>query len=196
MASSNDCVSPVIVVAVTGATRSGKTLLTDKLFNKLILDLDYRVVKILQDRYFLDFHTLTARVRKGDTINWDDPRAIDWDKFYEDIVHQKGLFPVNDDSVKNFLFVEGFMCLYEERLRKLFDVIIWLEIDEQTCFERRMFSKPVTTTYFHTNLWPNYTSYRNLIFKEVKSPVIVIDGALRKEEVFKKVADLLGIKIK
>ena len=192
MASSNDYVNPVVIVAVSGATRSGKTRLIEKLFNKLVLDVDYRVIRICQDEYFLDYQTIIDR----DTVVWDDPRALDWDKFYGDIVHLKGLFPVDDDSVKNFIFVEGFMCLYEERLRKLFNVIIWLEIDEQTCFTRRMSTSPVSANYFHTNLWTNYTSYKDLIFKEMKSPVTVIDGKLPKEEVLTKVVDLLGIKIK
>ena len=126
MATLSDSVSPVVVVAVSGASRSGKTILIDKLYNELVSDVDYRIMRISQDCYFFSFHTIAATIPelKRDNVNWDDPRALNWDKFYENIVHLKGTFPVGDGSVKNFLFVEGFMCFYEERLRKLFDVMV------------------------------------------------------------------------
>ena len=198
MATLSDSVSPVVVVAVSGASRSGKTILIDKLYNELVSDVDYRIMRISQDWYFFGFHTITATIPelKRDNVNWDDPRALNWDKFYENIVHLKGTFPVDDGSVKNFLFVEGFMCFYEERLRKLFDVMVWLEIDQHTCFKRRMSTSPVTTEYFHTNLWTNYSRYRDLIFKEVQPSVTVVDGRLSREDIYAKVTDLLGIRIK
>ena len=92
MATLSDSVSPVVVVAVSGASRSGKTILIDKLYNELVSDVDYRIMRISQDCYFFSFHTIAATIPelKRDNVNWDDPRALNWDKFYENIVHLKG----------------------------------------------------------------------------------------------------------
>ena len=66
MATLSDSVSPVVVVAVSGS-RSGKTILIDKLYNELVSDVDYRIMRIL-------FSMFTRLPLKRDNVNWDDLR--------------------------------------------------------------------------------------------------------------------------
>ena len=51
-----------MVVAVSGASRSGKHHPLDKLYNELVSDVDYRIMRISQDSISNSFHTITATI--------------------------------------------------------------------------------------------------------------------------------------
>ena len=162
------------IIGISGASRSGKTLLSNGLYNLIKADKSSRVVKIGQDRYFFDYRTLEAKLSNTFEVNWDHPSALDWEKFYSEITRVREALTGNKENC--FIIVEGFMAFYEERLRDMFDTMIWLEIDKLTCYTRRMSTFWVSENYFHTKLWQNYVTYRNLLFEEIKAPLHVIDG--------------------
>jgi uridine kinase len=62
------------LIGVTGSTRSGKGTLSDH----LRIYLDTEVV-------CLDFFFNTSRISNELGGNWETPKAIDWDNFYQKI---------------------------------------------------------------------------------------------------------------
>ena len=43
------------------------------------------------------------------------------------------------------------------------DVLIWLEVDKQTCHERRQRTTRVPERVFHNNLWPCHVEYKEQV---------------------------------
>lgn len=63
----------------------------------------------------------------------------------------------------DWVIIEGFRCFFDPRLVELMDLMIWLEIDKQTCFERRQRTKSVPTSVFEADLWPCHIEYREQV---------------------------------
>lgn len=94
--------------------------------------------------------------------NRDHPDAIDVDRLYVDLLDLqswKSVFvPVKDETLeakddeleprlltevfsKEIILVEGFLCLYDERIRELYDMIIRLDTDPEIRWNRRVHFK-------------------------------------------------------
>jgi uridine kinase len=69
---------------------------------------------------------------------------------------------------QSYLIVEGFLLLYHKPIVKLADRIIFLTLDENTCYKRRMSTKHVHTDYWKYTVWPNYIKYVEYVNKNFK----------------------------
>lgn len=189
----------VQIIGISGATRSGKSTLQRTLYDLLKTDGGTNVMKLSQDHFFR-YHC--ELITPSGEANWDQPFAIKWDTLYAQILKMreelsKTLGRTGKEGIKVtkcVLILEGFMLFYESRLRNLFDFMIWLEINRPTCHDRRMETYRVTEDYFNTKLWVNYTSYRTLLFDELRISVHSIDGTLSPEIVANKAATIIEIK--
>ncbi|KAJ6247786.1 hypothetical protein M0813_18421 [Anaeramoeba flamelloides] len=148
---------PCLVVGISGATRSGKTSLLMGLQELYLSNV------MLGDHYF----SLEKIVELKN--NWDHPEAIDHDLFLKE-AKEKYQQAKNENC--DFLIIEGFMLFWDDRMLDLLDIKIWLEIDRETCYTRRMKTKRVSENYFNEKLWPNYVEYNKLVKNKVQDLLI------------------------
>jgi uridine kinase len=137
-----------IIIGVTGGSGSGKTTLCGKLIDESSQD----IALICQDAYYKDLSHLPPAERNKQ--NFDHPDAFDYDLLckhlsilkrgkqidvpeYDYVTHTRtGKFqPLRP---KQFVLFEGIMLLAYPRIRHLFDYKIFLDIESDIRFIRRL----------------------------------------------------------
>lgn len=137
-----------IVVGIAGGTGSGKSTITSSLKEKL----RDSVVVIEQDSYYKDQSTLPFEERIK--TNYDHPFAFDNDLLVEHVLSLKGQKsiekPIYDFETHNrkketilvepcdVIIVEGILILYEEAVRNLLDIKIFVDTDSDVRIIRRI----------------------------------------------------------
>jgi len=141
-----------IAVGIAGGSGSGKSTLGEKL-----LELEPDIFTLIQlDDYFRkpeQVPTLAGR------LNMDHPDAINFDKFTHDLAELKAgrsitlltrnqkFSPLyNETKIKArleqrpspIILAEGFLILYDSRVRALLDKSIWLDASAELRWERRV----------------------------------------------------------
>ena len=138
-----------ILVGITGASGSGKTLVAQNILNKLG---SKKVVLIQEDAYYKDLSNIPFDDRSG--RNFDHPDAFDHDLLHRqimDLLSGKSIaHPVYDykthTRTKEFktvgphriIFLEGILILTDSRLRQLMDIKVFVDTDPDICFIRRL----------------------------------------------------------
>ncbi|MGI6392239.1 MAG: uridine kinase [Candidatus Izemoplasmatales bacterium] len=138
-----------VIIAVAGGSSSGKTTVVDK----LILNLgEYPITVIKHDDYYKDQSEMSIEERRK--VNYDHPFSLDNDLFYRnlcDLIAGKTIKkPTYDfklhtrasetEIVKpsKIIILEGILILEDERIRKLADIKIYVETDDDVRFIRRL----------------------------------------------------------
>lgn len=137
-----------IVVGIAGGTGSGKSTITSSLKEKL----KDSVVVIEQDSYYKDQSSLPFEERIK--TNYDHPFAFDNDLLVEHVLslkEQKSIEkPIYDFETHNrkeetilvepcdVIIVEGILILYEEAVRNLLDIKIFVDTDSDVRIIRRI----------------------------------------------------------
>jgi uridine kinase len=138
-----------IVIGVAGGSGSGKTTVVRKIFEAID---DARVTVIEHDRYYRDRNDLRLEDRAA--LNYDHPDSLETDLLVQ---HVKELragrsveAPVYDFarharkeetetiSPRQALIVEGILIYTDPALRKLMDVKVYVDTDDDTRFIRRL----------------------------------------------------------
>ena len=138
-----------ILIGISGASGSGKTLVTKNIFDKLGSE---KVVIIQEDSYYKDLSHIPFDERTGK--NFDHPDAFDHQLLIEqvtELLSGKSISqPVYDytthrrkDELVTFgphdvIFLEGILVLTEPRLRQLMDIKVFVDTDPDICFIRRL----------------------------------------------------------
>lgn len=138
-----------IIIGISGATASGKSLLANTLVSELG---SKRVAVISEDSYYKDRPDLTVEERRQ--INYDHPEAFDHDLLCEQLDSLRhGLpiqVPVYDHSrdarsdkvyeVKQTAIVvlEGILLLSDPKVRELLDIKIFMDTPLDICLIRRL----------------------------------------------------------
>ena len=138
-----------ILIGISGASGSGKTLVTKNIFEKLGSE---KVVIIQEDSYYKDLSHIPFNERTGK--NFDHPDAFDHSfliKQVTDLLAGKSVLqPVYDYSTHrrkdevttlgphDVIFLEGILVLTEPRLRELMDIKVFVDTDPDICFIRRL----------------------------------------------------------
>ncbi|MDD7913365.1 uridine kinase [Polaribacter ponticola] len=139
----------MLIIGIAGGTGSGKTTVVNQIVKHLPSD---EVCVISQDSYYKATDNLSYEERTK--INFDHPRAIDFDLIVEHLSALKeGIFieqPVysfvthnrTKDTVKTHprkvVIVEGILIFNSERLRNLFDIKIFVHADTDERLIRRV----------------------------------------------------------
>jgi uridine kinase len=138
-----------IVIGVAGGSGSGKTTVVRKIFDAID---DARVTVIEHDRYYRDRNDL--RLEERAALNYDHPDSLETDLL---VTHVRELragrsveAPVYDFarharkeetetiSARQALIVEGILIYTDPALRKLMDVKVYVDTDDDTRFIRRL----------------------------------------------------------
>jgi len=142
--------------------------------------------------------------------NWDDPEALYLDRLAKDLedlskgnaieamtknafrnpdykITQKRILSVFEP--KAIMLVEGFLCLYDSKIRNYFSHSIWLEIDHEKGWGRRSHFK--NDEYYEKVFKPMYAKY---VAPTKRYSNFILDvSSLSQDDVSSKVLELLGI---
>ena len=139
-----------ILIIVAGGSASGKTTVVSKLMKSL----NYSDVNVIcEDNYYKDQSHLSMEERK--LTNYDHPNSIDDDLLYEDlkkllngesikapvydfVTHNRKSDEVLNITPKKVTILEGILALYDERIRDLAEIKIFVESDDDIRFIRRL----------------------------------------------------------
>jgi uridine kinase len=139
----------MLIIGIAGGTGSGKTTVVNQIINELPAD---EVCVLSQDSYYKATDNLTYEERTK--INFDHPRAIDFDLIIEHLKDLKA-DKVIDQPIYSFVthnrtkdtitthprkvvIVEGILIFNSEELRKLFDIKVFVHADADERLIRRV----------------------------------------------------------
>lgn len=138
-----------LVVGIAGGTASGKSTVARRLSDAMR---PHSVSELDLDSYYRDFSGLSLEKRRA--VNWDEPKAIDIDEFVkhlgalrrrESIWKPRYRFDLfARDSVREevrateLILVEGLFVLFDQRIRDLLDVKVFVDLDADLRFIRRL----------------------------------------------------------
>ena len=128
----------MLIIGIAGGTGSGKTTVVKKIACSLPTD---SVAIIPQDSYYNHQWDVPENVRK--LTNFDHPNAFDWRLFEEQIEALRNGQAIEQPTYsyltctrqeatihvepKNVIIVEGIMALYDQKLRELMDLKIYVD---------------------------------------------------------------------
>ena len=96
--------------------------------------------------------------------NWDSPSAIDYEKLYND------LSSLITKSEHELILVEGFLLFASRPLVALFNLCLFIRVDEDLCKQRRMQRDSwlqQNPEYFTSTVWPSYIQYHQFLLQEL-----------------------------
>jgi len=139
----------MLIIGIAGGTGSGKTTVVHQIMNELP---ETEVGIISQDSYYKANDHLNMDERA--LINFDHPRAIDFDLLCSDLKELKAGNSINqpvysfvhhnrtDDYIlthpRKVMIVEGILILSNPELRNLFDIKIFVHADSDERLIRRL----------------------------------------------------------
>jgi uridine kinase len=144
------------LIGIAGGSGSGKTTFAKKILNKVHQDLGTEaiseVVLMSQDSYYLSAPNPTLKI--GNENNFDHPEAFDWPLLRDHLSRLKTgeqiPVPVYDYKISRrteevtkigpskVVLLEGIYTLWDQELRDLFDVKVFLHVDADIRFIRRL----------------------------------------------------------
>jgi len=176
------------IIGISGATRSGKGtvsyLLKERLGNKCSV--------LLSGDGFFDMKIIGRKLGG----NWDHPGAVSHDTFFNCISELLCCGTVSHRGQEyklassEYIILEGYMLFYDPRIVNLIDVKFWLDIDKETCHQRRMSTTRVPEQYFQELLWPHYVYYRNYVIQIVPQEQI-FDGTRDRNEIISEILKII-----
>lgn len=140
--------APSFVIGIAGGTGAGKTAVAREVGETV-----GEAVSILPlDNYYRDHSHLPIEER--DQVNYDHPSAFEWELLAEQIETLLDGSPIGmpqydftvhdrtDERVRveptEILIVEGILSLFEERLRELYDLCVYVQTDADVRILRRI----------------------------------------------------------
>ncbi|CAG9770497.1 unnamed protein product [Ceutorhynchus assimilis] len=182
----------VIVVAVCGATCSGKSTIASEL-HKILPD-----SKIFcQDDYFLPVkdprHLLIPELNH---INFDILGSLDMEQMTKDIEEhvKKESKKILRNIIKNqrhVVIVEGFCILNHKPLADLCDLKFYITLNYEECLRRRLkrvYEPPDCPGYFETCAWPEHLKHLQEVKENVKE-VQYFDGNTSPSKLSKRIME-------
>jgi len=142
-------IQKTIIIGISGASASGKSLLANTIVNELGSD---QVVVISEDSYYKDHSNIPFEERAR--INYDHPNALDHELLYQHLLQLQQGQPVEvpiynhsmhlrEKETRNIgqhtiIVLEGILLFIEQKLRELMDIRIFMETALDICLIRRM----------------------------------------------------------
>ncbi len=139
----------MLIIGIAGGTGCGKTTVVNQIVNELPAE---EVGIISQDSYYNDLSHLSYEERAN--INFDHPRAIDFDLLAEHLDHLRQGNPIEQpvysftehnrtkDTIKTHprkvMIVEGILIMTNPKIRDIFDIKIFVHADSDERLIRRL----------------------------------------------------------
>ncbi|MEL6918177.1 MAG: uridine kinase [Bacteroidota bacterium] len=139
----------MLIIGIAGGTGCGKTTVVNQIINELPNE---EVGVISQDSYYNDLSHLSYEDRTK--INFDHPRAIDFDLLIEHLSMLKQGKPIHqpvysfskhnrtNDTVlthpRKVMIVEGILIMTNPKIRDMFDIKIFVHADSDERLIRRL----------------------------------------------------------
>ena len=139
----------MLIIGIAGGTGSGKTTVVNQIVKEFAND-DVGIIS--QDSYYKDNKHLSLEERAK--INFDHPRAIDFELLYEHLTKLKNGETIEQpvysfvqhtrtgDTIlthpRKVMIVEGILIFNDKKLRDLFDVKIYVHADSDERLIRRV----------------------------------------------------------
>ena len=137
----------MLTIGICGASGSGKTTLAQELAGRL----GKRCVYLKQDAYYIDQSTLPFEERCR--VNYDEPDIFEHDALYADLLSLKDGKPITRKGydyvnhrradpgdlipAADVTIIEGIHAFYDERIRGILDMKIYIQVDPDICLLRR-----------------------------------------------------------
>ena len=142
-----------VVIAIAGASASGKSLIAKTIYAELKRDLDTGEIAVInEDSYYRDQSDLSMEQRQ--LTNYDHPRALDHDLLAEHLEQlrrgEQVEVPIysyadhtrtsetNIVTPKKVIILEGILLLTSPKLRELVDSSIFMDTPLDICLVRRL----------------------------------------------------------
>ena len=138
-----------IIIGISGASASGKSLLANTIVNELGSE---QVVVISEDSYYKDHSNIPFEEREK--INYDHPDSMDHELLYQHLMQlQQGetietpiynhAMHIRDKNTRrigghSIIVLEGILLFVEPKLRELMDIRIFMETALDVCLIRRL----------------------------------------------------------
>ncbi|MBA9088600.1 uridine kinase [Fontibacillus solani] len=140
----------MLIIGIAGGTGSGKTTVARSVIDQLATD---KVTFISQDNYYNDQTHLSMTEREK--VNYDHPFAFDNELLVDHLnllkAGQAAYAPVYDFTIhtrsadksiellpNQIIIVEGLFVLYDEKLRELLDIKVFVDTDSDVRILRRV----------------------------------------------------------
>lgn len=173
-----DTIRP-ITVGIMGGSASGKTTFATALAEQLA---EFSPITLHQDSYFRDWAEYTPEEREK-IVTANHPDAVRWDVLIADIEKLRACEPIETptpgtraaqrgDEKKitqpsNVVIVEGHLIYWNEHLRELMDMKIFLDVDAHERVLRRMLRDVGTRSgnlesaisWYRRDVLPNFPIY-------------------------------------
>ena len=197
------------LIGIGGSSCCGKTSIAIELASRLE---GYSPVLTL-DSYYRDFSSMTPKER--DEINFDIPESLDHELIYKHIIMlTRGNIvekPVYDYSTHlrkgtekisppdRFLIVEGLYAFYRKEIRRLYNLKVFIDLDDETAFERRIerdvrergSSREYVIRQYKMMVRPMFNKY---ILPTRKYADLVLDGKSSVEESVGRIMEVIDNK--
>jgi|TARA_R100000687_G_scaffold1205_5_gene2290 uridine kinase len=146
-------VSKITVIAIAGASASGKSLFASTVYQELVAELGTDGIAILaEDAYYRDQSHMTMEQRV--LTNYDQPAAFEHDLLMQHLRQLKAGEAVEmpqyshtthtrlEESIRvapaKVVMVEGILLLTDEKLREQFDISVFMDTPLDICLLRRI----------------------------------------------------------
>ncbi|MDV6327170.1 uridine kinase [Idiomarina sp. PL1-037] len=145
--------SKITVIAIAGASASGKSLFASTVYQELVAELGTDGIAILaEDAYYRDQSHMTMEQRV--LTNYDQPAAFEHDLLMQHLRQLKAGEAVDmpqyshtthtrlEESIRvapaKVVMVEGILLLTDEKLREQFDISVFMDTPLDICLLRRI----------------------------------------------------------
>jgi uridine kinase len=197
-----------LVILVSGGSASGKSTVVKEILNKAGLN---DVIIINHDDYYLDQSHLPLEERFK--TNYDHPRSLDNDLLYhhlKKLIHFEPIDKPTYDFVnhtrseriehiepKKVIIVEGILILENSKIRELSDINLFVELDDDTRFIRRMLRDMNERGRTLDNIISQYqTTVKPMFHKYIKPTKRYADVIIPNDTKHDIAVDLIVTKIK
>jgi hypothetical protein len=161
--------APVVLIGISGCSRSGKSTLAARLKSELA---SLEVVVIAQDDFFL----APEAIADGD---WDAPGAIDHEAFALAVRAAVG------DPDVDVVLAEGFQAFHLPCLTAEMALRFWITLSESSALARRRSTYGNRRRYFEQRVWPNHLEYRSRALGHAAGAELVcLDGEASSAQLF------------
>ncbi len=147
------------LIGLAGLSGAGKSTLADH------LEAQGGVKRFRLDDYYKD--AVDCPKLEDGRPHWDLPESLHLDAVYQALkdlregsevfvpIYNRRLCAATGEKLYTpapVIFVEGLQLFSDERIRDIFDLRLWLDVDEKTALERRLLRQPDYDVEYHRTI--------------------------------------------